>query len=119
MLYLEFIDWQDYLQYIAELGKVTHLDVIDASAAGQYIFYIVGTQPDQERGIIAVCSALILIAAEPEEPTDEERAKFTKKMEAQIANSRTEMREFFKKAGVRIRAGVFSIEPPTVLRIRK
>jgi hypothetical protein len=118
MLYLEFIDWQEYIAFMGDHGKVTHLDVIDASAAGQYEFHLVATQPVLSQGVLAVSSALIVIKDEPADMDERQRRQFNHALTKEIDTKRDAVTALFKKAGIRIRAGIFSIEPPPVLRLR-
>jgi uncharacterized glyoxalase superfamily protein PhnB len=118
MLYLEFIDWQEYIAYLGDHGKVTHLDVIDASSPGQYEFHLVATQPVIEHGVLALSSALIVIRDEPADMDGRQRKQFNLALTREIDAKRDAVTALFKKAGIRIRAGIYSIEPPPVLRLR-
>lgn len=127
MIYLEFIDWQDYIELLtAENMAFTRLDILDASTPGHYQFHAVATQFVPKHGVIAICSTLIHDADEPdfaagchESALDKARAEFSRQLAASLTQSRADIAALFKQAKLRVRAGLYSIEPPPILKLRK
>lgn len=114
MLYLEFIDWKDYLKLIGDNGGISHLDILDASQPGLFQFHLVATQPIPSQGVLAVCSALILHLAPKEDAPDP-----IDQIRREIEKARKEVGALFKTAGVRVRPGLLSVDPPPIFKLRK
>lgn len=126
MIYLEFIDWQDFADCIKAANiPAARIDILDASVTGLYRFYVVASCPIPKEGALAVCCNLVMEQEEPDfsklEPVkqDAARAKFCDGMRKSLESAKDEPTKVLSDVGLRVRAGIYSIEPPPIFKLRK
>lgn len=113
MLYLTYPDIQDY---IAASGGLTHLDVLDCSQRGIYLYYLVATALTPAAMIVW---SDVILSEEGPDPEDRPAFKeFTDELQKRIRERHAGVIGHFRKGKVKVRPGIYSHEPPPCLRLR-